>query len=691
MPNKDTRIKYSIFENMFKNPMAFMFNDKDYNPLTNYFTPNSTDGNDVNNPAYIMANLLGYDNTTKSDIYDKYLKNTDGKIYGHRESTDAVGAYKGDGSELGTDNATISDLQAAGSMYGLMALGDVEQKGIINELLDPLSLSNLKGRTTGGDLGYFAEGGYAGNTVEYQTEGGEVMVLPDLSIIETAATKSHEKTPKNEVTDIIPEGTYVGSVRKEINKDDADKIVISKTSVKYKEGEKPKQPKQFTLGDIFTKKKEKVADLFEKVQKMFPVEEQVGDIATEETNQLNKMQREKYISAIINLAEMNKSPKKEGKINYAKEGGFVKNDNVPKADAGAMPWSLIAQGIDSQLGKIGSLWNLYQAGKSAKESKKMITDTYSKVRGLTEMGAIAGLGSVLAQNSEYTPPDLSGVESQMKSIPGKLPYTVSRSVNDSGDANMRNIADKLAENSSNYVGYLNGLSGIYGKGVESMNNTALDIATQNAALENDKTYKLADLETTKATNKADAIDNTRAAGNKKWAGIGSQALNYTSNLANLEFGETNANLAIKAALDNVKQTATNNMFSILGNDAVTAGSYMNSIGAKVTPTEISGITDMNKTHDALYYGLNNRSDLIPKTGDVAETKANTNTYYDQNTNTYYTFDLFGNLIESRDANVTAPIQSKVNPSYSGPYMSNRYNAGNYDGILNILRTSGIIK
>lgn len=562
------------FKRYFKDRMPFLFNDKEYDPIASILNPMGLNGWDPNSPVFQM--VQEYDKITggtglQDVVNPKYdYGKDDQKHYGHRDSVDSVGE-KGVDLTGGMDSNAINGMYG---MYGLMALGDIEAQRKNKELLDPLSLINRMVATTGGDLGYFAEGGYAGNSVDYQTEGGEVMVLPDLSIIETAATKSHEKMPKNKVTDTLPEGTYIGSVRNTISKKDADKIIIARSITKYKEGEKPKEPKQYTLGDIFTKDKETVADLFKLVQKKFPVEEKIGDIATEQTNQLNKMNRKPYLDAIITLAEAQKNPKqKNEKVNYAKDGGYVTKENVPKALAGALAIAALAQAGASI---VGNGINYYLANKSAKKANKTIEDAYAKSKGLQDLGLAATIGSVLAQNPNKEATDRSDQLSEIKSLPGELPYTVTRSVNDSGDVNLRNLSTEIFKNSSSFAEGLEGISKIYGKSVESKNNMAIEIAKINSDIAANKSSQLASLKGIIAAEKTAALNDSNEGRNQQLGLIGKGVAGYAGNMSDLNLGETNAKLAVQAGLDSATQQFVSGIAGSVGSGI--SGAIMGNAG-----------------------------------------------------------------------------------------------------------------
>ena len=73
--------------------------------------------------------------------------------------------------------------------------------------------------------------------VHIQTEKGEKAIMPDGGIVDTKATKLHEKMHKDKVTDVLPEGVYIASDRdkNKMPKTKAEKEVLGHTPDVYDE------------------------------------------------------------------------------------------------------------------------------------------------------------------------------------------------------------------------------------------------------------------------------------------------------------------------------------------------------------------------------------------------------------------------------------------------------------------------
>lgn len=176
-----------------------------------------------------------------------------------------------------------------------------------------------------------------------QTESGgkgkeEMVSLPSLDIIPVNATKRHSKMDDDEVTDLLPEGSYVFSqFGLMLNKSEADNVVTEVSSnpydiFSYKDN---KVPTEKSLGDLFSSKKESPADIARKIGKKFNTVDK-NDPFTIRANEENRISSLPYIQGLILMSEIEK--KKQGleadipMLEQFGAGGRVqKRENVAKA------------------------------------------------------------------------------------------------------------------------------------------------------------------------------------------------------------------------------------------------------------------------------------------------------------------------------------------------------------------------
>lgn len=215
-----------------------------------------------------------------------------------------------------------------------------------NNLIQLLQgLSGGKTPTFTGQPMYMEEGGEV-QMSPIQTEKGEYLIHLDNSITKTNATKKHSKMDKDEVTDVVPENTFVASADKKssIKKKEVEDIVLGVKTMPYEEAKQGKIPEKILFSDIFKNNKMTPAELTKAVMEKYEVidksdEFNKNDVFTKLTNKENMDERAIWLNVIKVLNEDKKngtnSFKKGGEIDmYPKGGTVAKNGNIPHYDLG---------------------------------------------------------------------------------------------------------------------------------------------------------------------------------------------------------------------------------------------------------------------------------------------------------------------------------------------------------------------
>lgn len=124
---------------------------------------------------------------------------------------------------------------AAGGLLGAVAGGAMgflqgaNKRGEYENLQELYNRQKIQNSTVGQNYGYYAQhGGATPGAVASQTEVGEVVLFPDNMVANVMATKKHKQMDDDEVTDMLPEGSYVFSDDKAMRfnvKDVAEKIL----------------------------------------------------------------------------------------------------------------------------------------------------------------------------------------------------------------------------------------------------------------------------------------------------------------------------------------------------------------------------------------------------------------------------------------------------------------------------------
>ena len=170
---------------------------------------------------------------------------------------------------------------------------------------------------------------------EIQTEKGEVVSLPDYTIVNVKADKSHKQQDKDNVTDILPAESYVFSDDPNMKLSLDDKIggvairdmKLGRSAFEYKENEITAGPTDIYFSKLWGNEKELTpAQLVNKVKKKLEVRDQKNDFFVERANMENKEQRKEYLDIIKAFSEY-KKPKSK-RIPKAQYGMNIPNMNV---------------------------------------------------------------------------------------------------------------------------------------------------------------------------------------------------------------------------------------------------------------------------------------------------------------------------------------------------------------------------
>ncbi len=208
-------------------------------------------------------------------------------------------------------NQKANPMQGFGGLMGLLlGVGGGILANSINK--DPYNRegmeSMMKAKTVEPSF-YAGKGGIVGGdenvVMPVQAKAGEVAAMPTGMIVDVHADNRKHKGMGKDVTDFLPAGTYIGS-DKEISKEKADKVELGHNVSEYSEFKKGKPVESIKLSELYGKRKNMtVAELLRATRNKFKVPEvlddKVRDPFAEATANENIAQREKYVSAIMNL------------------------------------------------------------------------------------------------------------------------------------------------------------------------------------------------------------------------------------------------------------------------------------------------------------------------------------------------------------------------------------------------------
>lgn len=143
-------------------------------------------------------------------------------------------------------------------------------------------------------------------SIPVQGELGENMAMPSGIITDLKAKKLHKDEEKETVTDMVPVGSFVATEKMKLKKEEADKILLSRSAGIYSEGDDEEDVKEVRLSSIFGDDKEiSAVEALKRVKKILPIPRQVKDRSMDpfalKTAEENILSRGKYIEGIVEM------------------------------------------------------------------------------------------------------------------------------------------------------------------------------------------------------------------------------------------------------------------------------------------------------------------------------------------------------------------------------------------------------
>lgn len=215
---------------------------------------------------------------------------------------------------------------------------------------------NMFMKQDGGFIGNFANSGVPVQTETVKNGVAEQIIFSDASIATVNARRSHEKMKKDgdedQVTDILPEGTFIASSYGgiKISRKQAEEFEIGIRSTGYSEHAQGMEPEVLSLLDLFKDNEKSLtpAELTLRVKKEYAVVDNDKDAFAEFTNAANKENRKAYLEGIIMYSQQEADKMKAKKaqaqeqknlkklvneiagVKIYKNGGKVMVTDVPK-------------------------------------------------------------------------------------------------------------------------------------------------------------------------------------------------------------------------------------------------------------------------------------------------------------------------------------------------------------------------
>lgn len=420
--------------------------------------------------------------------------------------------------------------------------------------------------------------------IPIQTERDELIVLPTGDLTKVNAKKRHSQMSDDEVTDIVPENSYILSQhgKVDIYKSEADQIQMEVENKPYNMWGTNPTPKVKTLGDIMSKKVMKPADLARLLEQKYKIINH-DDPFTTQTNAINKHRRGNYLQAIIQLSEYDKARKgidnsietqlaqnnQQPPQMVASNGGKVMKAgyNVPKAQdplTGAIiggVTSLISTGVSA-----------YQNWKARQRADKLMNqqlgdiNTYNNdVRRNLGLGLGVGAATTLLQDPTINPV----IESDQ--FISQLPSYV----NASNNAIFQNNRSSLYANRPDTSAMTPQMAMLFGERynsqtMQAQGQLAAQLAAQRANTFAQYLQARQNIFNKNAASRTAATNATRANQNNMMTTLGGMGMGYFDNLNNLSANVLNAKAAARGQ-NTATQIQLGNQMAQTINNGLTSG------------------------------------------------------------------------------------------------------------------------
>ena len=393
--------------------------------------------------------------------------------------------------------------------------------------------------------------------VPIQTEKGEVAAMPDGGIVDVKAKKKHKNMDDEEVTDILPPGSFVASDHKrmQFTKEDVEDTVFGFNPIEYNEEGATEAPKEYTAADIMTKKKMTPAEYLNVVKSRFKQTDREDDAFAQRAAEENLESRQPYIDAMINLTERKSPDSKTPK--QAKYGYYIPNvqmQQIPKGmteqdmsglmgmgfqnggKVGKYPFGAIVQGIAT----IAS--SIMQSNAAKRQRNDLIAnygDTISildKAKGVQTnnlgLGTLAGAAGIMGQNPNVDAPvlDTRYVDALPQEMPRYMTDYAAQQINQAS-APYINFAQR---NAPSFNRGLNSLQGMQANQFNALSKLAVQRAQENVGLRTNYLNQRGQLANQQITMNTDAVNKTRANRNVQIQNMGALGSNYFTGLNNIE-------------------------------------------------------------------------------------------------------------------------------------------------------------
>lgn len=457
-----------------------------------------------------------------------------------------------------------------------------------------------------------------------QTEEGEIVVTPDLTIADVKSKSTHKKLKKGEITDIVPEGSFIFSDKVKVRKKDADRVFAYKQP-EYKEQSNEGEVEEFNFKDLFgDDDKLGTAELARRIREKFEViDDEEGNKLTETANMENKISRAPYIESLIELHQMAENKNNVGKPTleiptYGKGGRVTKKRVIAPKGKNVEEYPI--GGIISGIAGLGGLiTNIIQGSQQKKQYNKNLQELEELLGSQKEtlsQSSLMNLMGVLGQDPSETAPDLTATINTYKQQLDKTPQYLKDYSTGQLQKQFDSAATQVFENAPNFSTGAANLQKLYSNTLQQTSDVVARQNTADISLRNQYLAGLSQLYARDADNQAAKEGQERTNRNQQFSAATGTVSNYLNQLSALDTAALNTKFQLQGA----NTTAQNSIINSATQNAMTAAAgFSNVIGKNKTPNKKVTIQSADQIRAAVplpgsTYSTNlpwGRSNLLP--------------------------------------------------------------------------------
>lgn len=406
-----------------------------------------------------------------------------------------------------------------------------------------------------------------------QTEKGEIAVLEDTTISEVKSDDVHDNMDDEDITDILPVGSWIFSDNVKVKKEDAD-VIFGYSQPLYEETSNKTKVEEINFNQLFKENEDELsaAELALRIKKKFPINDvEEGNLLTNAANTENRISRQPYLEVLKMITELHTDDNLMGVAQF-KKGGKVKSK---KAKYSRKVQSFDGSGgVDSDdndflkfLNPARLVFDIFRYFNDTKRQNDLQERNEADVEALAyarqqnlDHGTLATLASIVGQDPRVQSPDSSAAISTYRQQFDRTPQYLRDQAASRIDRTFNQAANQVFENAPNFQTASANLAGLYSRAQAQQADLAANQNMQDIGLRNNFLRGLSQLRYQDAANQAQAQNQTVTNQNQLLSNVGATATNYYNQRTANQASDLQARLAIQGQAE-AARAAVNNAFS----------------------------------------------------------------------------------------------------------------------------------